>query len=243
MPIGAIHISGYACHMEDFWLNEAAYNNAAWCNAIAASHGISANWNESAWLCEHLMPPLYPNIVTLRSGALIEDHIDTIGPHLPSGWAIKDSYSELELEGKGFALAFEAQWYWRLPNQHLTEVESPGFQVKTVRTTSELKRWVAAWGEADGIFNSSLLENNSIELIYVERDGVVVSGLATNQSGYSVGISNAFGPLEDVLCCIASVAGRHPMKGIVGYDGKAEVAALSKFGFKEIGNLRIWLRD
>ncbi len=227
--------------MDDFWLAEAVSNNAAWCNAIAASHGISANWYKSVWLSEHPMPPLYPNIITVKSGALVDDHIDTVGPNLRSGWGIKDSYSELELEGHGFALAFEAQWYCRLPNQHLTEMKNPDFQLKTVRTPSELNRWVAAWGEADGIFNFSLIENNAIELVYVERDGEVVSGLATNQSGDSVGISNAFGPLDDVVCCVASVAGRHPTKGIVGYDGRVEVVALSKIGFKEIGHLRVWL--
>ena len=88
-----------------------------------------------------------------------------------------------------------------------------------------------------------MLENNSIELVYVERGGEMVSGLAMNQSGDSVGISNAFGSLEDIVCCVALVSRRYPMKGIVGYDGKAEVVALSDIGFKEIGNLRVWLRD
>lgn len=115
------------------------------------------------------MPPLYPNIVTVKSSAQIDDHIDT---HLPSGWGIKDSYSTLELEEKGFAIAFEAQWYCRLPNQHLTVVKNSGFQLKTVRTLSELNRWVAAWGEADGVFNYSLLENNSIELVFDSTESI-----------------------------------------------------------------------
>ncbi|MFK7853015.1 MAG: hypothetical protein AB8B79_02835 [Granulosicoccus sp.] len=229
--------------MEDLWLNEAISNNAAWCDAIAASHGISAHRNESVWLSKQPMPPLYPNIVTLRSGAVIDKLIDTINPHLPSGWGIKDSYCELELEVKGFSLAFEAQWYCRLPNQHVTEEKSPNFQVKTVRTPSELDRWAAAWGEGGAIFNPSLLVNNSIELVYVERDGEVVSGLATNQSGDSVGITNAFGPHCDIVSCIASLAGRYPMKGIVGYDGKSEVEALCSIGFKSIGGLQVWLHD
>lgn len=228
--------------MEDFWLTEAVFNNAVWCDAIAASHGISANWNESVWLSEYPMPPLYPNIVTLRSGTLIDEQIDAIGTQLALGWGIKDSFSDLELEGKGFALAFEAHWYCRPPNQHFSELKSSGFQPESVHTQSELNRWVAAWGEGNGIFNASLLENKTIELLYVERDGKVVSGLATNQSGDSVGISNAFGPPEDILCCVASVVERYPMKGIVGYDGKAEVVALSKIGFNEIGDLRVWLR-
>ena len=228
---------------QDFWLTEAIQNNAAWCNAMAASHGIPANWDESVWLSKHPMPPLYPNIVTLRSGALIDDQIDSISPRLPSGLGIKDSYSDLALEGKGFAIALEAQWYRRLPNQDLMEKITSCFQLKTVQSPSDLSRWVAAWNEGHEVFNSSLLENTTIELVFVERDGKVVSGLATNQSGDSVGISNAFGPLEDIVGCVASVAANYPMKGIVGYDGETEVAALSEIGFKAIGNLRVWLRD
>ena len=115
--------------------------------------------------------------------------------------------------------------------------------LKTVQNPSDLSRWVAAWNEGHEVFNPSLLENTTIELVFVERDGKVVSGLATNQSGDSVGISNAFGPLEDIVGCVASVAANYPMKGIVGYDGETEVAALSEIGFKAIGNLRVWLRD
>ncbi len=189
------------------------------------------------------MPRYYPNIITLTMGARIDDLIDTIASQLPSGWGIKDSFSELELEEKGFGIAFEAQWYCRLPNQPASETNQSGSQFKTVQSASELNRWITAWGEGDGILNSTLLENNAIELIYVERDGKVVSGLATNQSGDSVGISNLFGPLEDILCCVASVVGRYPMKGIVGYGDNTELLTLSKIGFKEIGNLRVWLRN
>lgn len=162
--------------MDVSWINEAVFNNAAWCNAVAASHGIATTRNESIWLSEHPMPRYYPNIITLTMGARIDDLIDTIASQLPSGWGIKDSFSELELEEKGSGIAFEAQWYCRLPNQPASETNQSGSQFKTVQSASELNRWITAWGEGDGILNSTLLENNAIELIYVERDGKVVSG-------------------------------------------------------------------
>lgn len=180
------------------------------------------------------MPRHYPNVVTLINGALIDNQLHTIDPRLSPGWGIKDSYGEFELEDKGFTLAFEAKWYCRLPNQYLTKVECQGFQLKAVQTPSDLNRWVAAWGEGDGVFNVTLLENKTVELIYIERDGEIVAGLATNQSGDTVGISNTFGPREDILYCVASVARSYPTKGIVGYDSKDEVVALSKLGFSEI---------
>ena len=236
-------MSVYAFHMEDFWLKEAVLNNVAWCNAVAASHRLSTTQNESVWLSEHPMPPLYPNIISLKARALINDYIDTISPQLPSGWGIKDSYGDLELEGEGFAVAFEAQWYCRLPNQGTAAVIKSDSLVNTVQPINELDQWIATWGEGDGILNSTLLENKAIKLVCVERDGRVVSGLAMNQSGDSIGISNLFGPFEDIACCIASIVRSYPMKGIVGYGSKAELVALSKIGFNEIGNLRVSLRD
>lgn len=123
------------------------------------------------------MPPLYPNLITLKRGTQINGIIDSLNPRLPIRWGIKDSFSDLD-----------------------------------------------------------------IELIYVERDGEIVSGMATNQSGDSVGISNSFGLANDLLSCVAYIAETHPMKGIVGYGSKAEVAHLSNISFDEIGDLRVWLR-
>ncbi len=149
--------------MENDWLNEAVFNNATWCDAMAASHGVPTSWNETVWFSTQPMPPLYPNIITLRAGTQIDEQVTDIRPQLPLDWAIKDSFSELELEGKGFALAFEAHWYCRVPNQNATIDTSPKLCVETVKTYAELNRWVTAWGGKEGIFNTLLPENSDIE--------------------------------------------------------------------------------
>lgn len=229
--------------MQNEWLMEAVSNNAVWCNAIAASHDIPAHWDESIWVSEHPMPPFYPNIVTLRSGSRIVDSIDTINPNLPSGWGVKDSFSELDLKGKGFVLGFISHWYCRLPGNDVTDHSYLNRRLETVKNQSELNRWVSEWGESDEVFNFALLKNKSVELVYVEHDDKIVSGLATNISGDSVGVSNGFGSPDEYLSCVALVAERYPTKGIVGYGGKAEVESLSKIGFRDIGDLRVWLHD
>ena len=231
--------------MTNSWLTEAVANNAAWCDAIAASHGVATVWTDSIWMSIHPLPHFYPNIVTLRSGTPIDEAIEAIeaiGKSLPVGWGIKDSFNELDLGRNGFTVAFEAHWYCRLPNQRLTTEESGGTRIQIVQTAFDLSRWIRAWGEGNGIFSVSLLDNSAVELVYVERNGEVVSGLATNQSGDSVGISNTFGSTEDLLRCVAAVVNRHPNKGIVGYDSKADIAALLRIGFYELGDLRVWLR-
>jgi hypothetical protein len=229
--------------MENTWLSEAVSNNAAWCAAVADSHRIPSGWSDSIWSSEHPMPPLYPNIVTLHSDVEIYDQIGDIDPQLPTGWGIKDSFKELQLDDKGFAVAFEAFWYCRAPRELKPNEIGANTRVENVSSQSELERWENAWGEKPGIFKSLLLADDDVELVYVEKDGRFVSGLVANQSGKVVGISNAFGQPEGILACIDSVGDKHPTKGIVGYGGKAELAALSKVGFREIGELQIWLRD
>ncbi len=228
--------------MDSHWLNEAVLNNAALCDAVAASHGISTNWNESVWFSEHPTPPRYPNIITIKRGSLVDEQINVVRPQLPLSWAIKDSFSELELKDDGFAIAFDAHWYCRMPNQKTSEKTTSDLHLETVKTQSELDQWVSAWGEEDGIFNLSLIENDAIELVYIRREGTIVAGMATNQSSDSIGISNAFGQQNDMLLCADLVAEKHLQHGIVGYGDEAEVAALSEVGFKEIGDLRIWVR-
>lgn len=229
--------------MEDFWLNEAVFNNVAWCNSVATSHGVSTTQNESIWFSEHPMPRFYPNIISLGADAPIDESINTIDPQLPSGWGIKDSYCDLVLDRKRFTVAFEAQWYCRLPDQHALKPENSVSQVSVVQTPAELGRWIAAWGEGEGILNATLLENKAVELVFIERDDRIVAGLAMNHSGDSIGISNMFGALEDTLICVVSLIEKYPTKGIVGYGDNTELATLSKIGFEAIGNLRVWLRD
>ena len=189
------------------------------------------------------MPPLYPNIVTLIRGAEIFDQIADIDSQLPAGWGIKDSFKELQLGSRGFAIGFEAYWFCRaLPEQRTNETGADN-QVTNVSSQSELARWEIAWGEETGVFKPRLLEDDDVELLYVEKDGGIVSGLAVNQSGKVAGISNAFGQPDGILACVESIGVRHPTKGIVGYGSKTELTALSKLGFQEVGELQIWLRD
>lgn len=229
--------------MEDRWLTEAVSNNAAWCDAIAASHNLFTSWSESVWWCDQPMPPLYPNIVTLNRGVEIDDTIHGIGSGMSVGWGIKDSYKELDYERLGFSIAFEAQWYCQTPSRTVTDEKNPGTHVETVSNPAELNQWVAAWGGPADIFKSALLENDAVELVYIVLNGKVVSGLATNHSGDSIGISNAFGKAAGILDCIACVSTRNPSKAIVGYGSHTEVAGLSTVGFQAIGDLQIWLRN
>lgn len=223
------------------WLAEAVLNNAAWCDAVASSHHISTHQDEFLWFSEKPMPPFYPNIITLKKGSSVVDRAESINQNLPSGWAIKDSFSELDLQHTGFNPVFDAHWYCRLPNQDVTLTNTLPHNVTSVSTPSELSRWVNAWGDGTGIFKFPLLESRFIELIYIERHGKIVAGMATNLSGHSVGISNIFGSSDEILSCIAALIRKYPKRGIVGYGSKSELRTLSQLDFHTVGDLRVWI--
>ena len=228
--------------MDKQWLTEAVSNNATWCDAIVASHRLSTHRSGVVWYCEYPVPPLYPNIITLTKGNKIDEYIKSIDRELASGWGIKDSFSEFELEPRGFVPAFEAHWYCRPPNASGINEYKVQLPLNTVKTQAELDRWVCAWGNGNAIFNASLLKNKAIELVYAEYQGELVAGMATNQSNDSVGISNVFGSIEAIIGCVATIVQRYPKKAIVGYGDKEEVEVLSVLGFQELGDLRVWLR-
>jgi len=223
-------------------LLEAISNNAEWCAAVAESHNIVSSKNDQIWFSEQPMPPLYPNIITLSPEANIDSHIHHIDQQLRVSWGVKDSFKQLHLAHLGVAVAIEAQWYGRTPADRQPKAIKSGVKVEYVKTQLELSRWTNAWGDETQNWKLSLLADEAIELLYCQHNNQIVSGLATNLSGTSLGISNAFGSPDGILNCIEVISDKHPSKPIVGYGDKSELGALKNIGFRELGDLQIWLK-
>lgn len=78
---------------------QAARNNAIWCDTICRAHGFPGEFHDSLWLNRHPVPRFYPNVVTLadehRSAEQLTHIRDLIAADLPGSWAVKDSFSTL----------------------------------------------------------------------------------------------------------------------------------------------------
>lgn len=224
-------------------LKHAVENNAEWCRVIAGSHGLQSHRKSGLWYCPEEMPPFYPNIVTLEPMREVPEEVDRLESVLPSGWGIKDSFASLSLPSSGFRVLAAAEWYAREPAEWIAPV--PVDAVQTVNTESQLSAWRDAWGETPpgaSIFEPQLLEEKSVEFLFVERRGKVLGGIATNLSDKVVGISNAFGDPRCVAACIGSCAEGYPTRAMVGYGGSAELRGLRELGFSPLGTLRIWIQ-
>ena len=232
----------------------AARNNAEWCDAVCRAHNNPGEFHDDIWINRNAVPRFYPNAGTLaesspRQFALIDE---LIAVRLPSGWALKDSFSMLELESRGFRTLFDAEWIY-LPVSRVKDIGSTRASARweIVRTELALAEWESAWSEAAGdtskdrIFHPSLLENKDVAVVAGFRDGHIVAGAIANRSDGVVGWSNFFAPAAEVFdhaaASLATIAGVFPGLAIVGYEHGNDLRNAHSIGFESIGPLRVWI--
>ncbi len=230
----------------------AVRNNAAWCSAVAASHGLESELCSDVWLCRYPMPPFYPNLITLQPVVDADCWLDQLSSDLPGGWGIKDSFSTLSLCGDSYVQLFDAHWYYRSAITAALITDQAPQQglpfVAEVKSDSELELWEFAWsGEPRSdhrIFLPALSGNSAIRFIYAAdstHDSQWEAGLIVNTSGSVAGISNLFGTTEGIKLCVAYAANLYPHKDLVGYGSAEELTMLSGIGFVRLADLQVWL--
>ena len=221
-------------------LLSAVRNNAEWCELVAHSHGVHGQWLGQAWRTNIRMPPLYPNAVSIESGIQKEILAD-IAAELPENCAWKDSFAELELTEYGFNILFEANW---LALTDSLSGETAMRPASFVTSSDELAKWIAAWGETPigkTIFLPELL-GSKVRFIFCKNGEKISSGLIANHSVNSVGISNWFGNFKEISQCIRRAYEWAEGLPLVCYSSDSELKEMQERGFKELGNLRVWVR-
>jgi hypothetical protein len=119
----------------------AARNNAEWCDAVCRAHNNPGEFHDDIWISRHPVPRFYPNAGTLaepnpRQLDLIDE---LIGVRLPPGWAVKDSFSMLDLESRGFRMLFDAEWIY-LPVSRVKDVAARERQ-RDGKSCATISRW------------------------------------------------------------------------------------------------------
>ena len=229
--------------MDEESLTAAIANSVHWYDAVMSAHGLAVEHRKNAWLCKEKVPPFYSNMITLDRFGSQGPLITEIGSTLLRPWTIKDSYNSIDLVERGFDVLFDAEWFGRSPDQNWPSRTGQAPPVQTVRSESELERWVEAWGETPigrPVFVPGLLQNDEVEFVYVDRGSYVSAGLVANRSDDVIGITNAFGSPREVMNCIHHLSHRYDL-AVVGYGRKRQVEFLTGFGFRQIGKLRIWI--
>jgi hypothetical protein len=220
-------------------VRDAVLNNAAWCDTVCRSHGLTTIYDARLWVTAARPPTFYPDAVTLDPTVAPAEILARIDDS--PGASIKDSFAVLDLHRSGYSVLFDAEWYLLEPDRRRRPQEGAW---SIVETPAELASWGAALGSGD-IFRAALLEDPAVRFLVRHLPDGGLAGAIANRAAEVVGVSNVFGPgtAEDAWEGLVHAIGVvFPGEAIVGYGrGERLRAALSE-GFRTIGPLRVWMR-
>jgi len=239
-------------------MQRAARNNAAWCDAVCRAHGRPGEFTDVLWFNRQETPRFYPDVVTTEGARAGTAQLDTLDALMAANsrpdWAVKDSFSALDLSSRGFRILFDAQWIYREPFAPPREPELDGLRWIQVVDAAALRAWEQALTSGPGaddregspIFMPPLLASEGIALFAAERAGTIVGGGALSKAAGAVGVSNVFGAVPErtgVWHGLLVQAGRlYPATPVVGYEHGADLEIACNAGFDPIGPLRVWAR-
>jgi hypothetical protein len=205
-------------------LEAAAANNAAWCHAFCASHGIVGSFGDDAWTCATRTPPLYPDAVTLRAAADAGAVLALVDGG--RGCSVKDSFDRLALEAHGFEPLVRASWF------ALSERRERVSGWRDVADAEELAAWERAWSGAEpaSFFRATLLDDDAIRVLARVQEGAIVAGAIANRAAGVTGVTNAFG--SEAWGCVGALPSDEP---VVCWETEAPP------GFERLGDLTVWV--
>ncbi len=222
-----------------------AANNAALCEAVCRTHGLTTSSERLAWTSARRTPLLYPDAVTLQPECSADQLLGRIDSR--PGCSIKDSFASLELADAGFSVLFEAEWI-HLPDKTPT-VSKGARRWQPVREHRVFTLWEKAWRGSEGptrVLLPEIIEDESVTVLARRSGDQVAAGAVLFHAAGVVGISNVFSVSGDERrCwteCIGSATELHPGSTLVGYESGAGLRAALGAGFSSTGPLRVWLR-
>lgn len=239
-------------------VEQAARNNAIWCDTMCRAHGAAGEFYEAVWLNRNPAPRFYPNVVTLVEQHDVAAQLAQIGElaaTFPGQWAVKDSFAELGLAALDFQLYFEATWIWRTPSAPLPKVDDHGVQWVRLEDAAQLTQWETAWsGNPIGhsatpqprLFLPALLADPDVAFIAAYQGSAIIAGAIANRTDTVVGLSNLFTPPTEHVAfwagCVATAQATFPELPLVGYESGADLAHAEAVGFEKLHSLRVWGR-
>lgn len=233
-------------------IEQAALNNAIWCDTVCRAHNSPGMFEEATWINAGFTPMFYPNVITLGGAEQAASHQRRVSEltkaGMPNGWTIKDRFQVLELAPLGFKRLFEARWIFMEQAPSAYGVGTRGTSWEVITSIIELSAWELAWGGSSSemkIFPPMLLADENVVILAAYREGQIVAGAIANRAAGVVGISNVFIPKEEGQTlrrsCVAEAAHCFPGLPLVGYENGEELTEMLTIGFVELGPLSIWL--
>lgn len=244
--------------MIDKRVQQAAYNNAVWCDTVCRAHGWPGEFLEEIWVQRHGSLPYYPNAVTTNAHDLTAQHhlIQHLAEtRLPEGCGVKDSFCTLDLTPQGFQVLFEATWLYRPATRTPPVAQSQDVRWRHVQAATELMAWERAWRgapdeeageEPERLFLPALLADDQVVFLAAYQAERIIAGAILNRTGAVVGLSNLFIPDGDAApwwaSGVAASQAFFPDLPLVGYERGQDLVYAQQCGFEALGPLRVWVK-
>jgi hypothetical protein len=237
-------------------VEQAARNNALWCDKVCAARDGPGEFHETLWLNRHGVPRYYPDVVTLTDAGSAAAQTEAIAALIQSPcqseWTVKDSFRCLDLSRQGFLPLFDAEWLRMEAPIVDARRKSGNLQWRRVSSEADLIGWEQEWAAANPdaqelrLFMPSLLTEPDILFVFLLVNDTTVGGGILNRGAGIVGLSNLFVRSIDLEAAwrglARAAATAFPGLALVGYDRGDELVAAHRIGFATIGPLRIWRR-
>jgi hypothetical protein len=240
--------------MSSSWVTNAARNNAEWCDLVCRTHRVPGEFCQHSWINRNETPPFYPNLVTLdesKSTQQYEAIRELVEMDIPVEWAVKDSFSTLDLSSDGFRELLAGDWIRWPASSKMPEVYPSGVRWAKIADRKDLMQWERGWRgsatESEPLFLPSLIEDERIIIVGAFCEDTVVAGCIGNRSEDVVGISNIFGPDEKAKefrsGCVAAILEWSKGLQLVGYESGQDLVAMKSLGFETVGQLKVWVKS
>lgn len=227
----------------------AASNNADFCAAIMTANGKRFERDQLAFVCLDDPLPYYPKMVSLDPNATAELQariLDTHEVRQPVD-SVKDSFARMNAEALGMTVLFEASWIWCEAGRQ----DRPSDWVR-INNAADLSDWHTAWSgngsPADQvIFPPACLNDPGLAFLARRNGTTVEAGCIANLSENAVGLSNIFSVrssqqqlFQEALSAVSAFGDGRP---VVGYELGDRLAAALSSGFRDVGPLRVLVRQ
>ena len=223
-------------------------NNADLYEIVFNANGLRYWREERAFVAMDPPPPYYSDL-SLLPRADTSDALDAIRTRLmrnPDPFSVKDGNNRLDLAPLGFRVLFDASWV-RADADAISHADEGWMRIET---SPALEHWETAWNRGGSpadrrIFVPDILNDPRIA-IFGRADGEgFLAGFIANRSSDCVGLSNLFGRPDSEVIATAAALSSDFGDGlpVVSYSSGDELTAMMRYGFKELGPLRIWIKD
>jgi hypothetical protein len=182
---------------------------------------------------------LYPDVVTLAPAMTAAAVLAGIAER--PDCAVKDSFADVELGPRGFAVVLEARWLFR---EAAGAGRRPRLGWMEVADRDDAADWIGAAG-LEGVLLPELVDDPAVRLLRAGGDGWVAGAVVHASEGVA-DLSNVFlrgieaGPVwADLPAAIGQILGGVP---IVGYEDGEALRTAQAHGFAPVGALRVWAR-